>query len=419
MAYILSHSSFYYVNILARAKKIIYNKKIELKLDQNRIWRNKMEIYFDNSATTQTDDEVARHGLEIMTKEYGNPSSLHQKGFEAEKIFNKAKQTLAKTIGASEEEIIFTSCGTESNNLAIFGSALALRKRGNRIVTTALEHPAVLEPMKKLEEMGFELVVVPSNENGSVDEEEFLSAINDKTVLASMMYVNNEVGSILPVERVFSRIKRDFPLCQTHCDFVQGYGKLRIKLSKMHIDFLSISGHKIHAPKGIGALYIKKGSKIKPILYGGGQQGKMRSGTESVPLASMLSLAGEKAYASLDKDEKLMAEIKSYLTSEIKKLDGARINSPEDSVSCILNFSCRGIRSEIMLHFLESKGIYVSSGSACSRGESSPVLRAMGIKREDADSAIRLSFSRYNTLDEAKIFVDALKEANEKILRVK
>lgn len=378
-----------------------------------------MEIYFDNSATTKTDEEVAKLAYDVMVNDYGNPSSLHQKGFDAEKIFVKAKKQLASAMGAKEEEIFFTSCGTESDNLAILGSCMALKKRGNRIVTTALEHPAVLEPIKFLEEMGFEVVIVPANEKGQVDEEKFLSAVNEKTILASMMYVNNEVGSVLPVENVFKKIKAKYPLCQTHCDFVQGFGKIKLNLSKLHIDFLAISGHKIHAPKGIGALYIKKGSKIRPILYGGGQQGKMRSGTESVPLIAALGLAAEKAYKTLEQDEKNMAEIKAYITEELKALPFIKINSPETSVPCILNFSALNVRSEIMLHFLESNGIFVSSGSACSKGEASPVLKAMGIKKSEADSAIRLSFSRYNTMEEAKIFVDALKEGYNTILKVK
>ena len=298
-------------------------------------------------------------------------------------------------------------------------SVIILSLNGNRIVTTALEHPAVLEPMKKLQEMGFELKICPANSLGNVDEEEFLSLVNDKTILASMMYVNNEVGSVLPVERVFKKIKDRFPLCQTHCDFVQGFGKIKINLSRLPIDFLSISGHKIHAPKGIGALYIKKGAKIHPILFGGGQQKGMRSGTESVPLIAGLGLASKKAYEGLEEETKKMAEIKAYILSEVSPLSYIKINSPENSVPCILNFSVLGVRSEIMLHFLESKGIFVSSGSACSKGEASPVLKAMGIKKAEADSALRLSFSRFNTLDEAKAFVTALKEGYNTILKVK
>lgn len=376
------------------------------------------EIYFDNSATTKTDEKVAKIVYEVMTGSYGNPSSLHQKGFEAEKVFQNAKNEVAKIIGCKKEEIFFTSGGTESNNLAIFGSVEALKKRGNKIITTAFEHPSVSEPFDRLESMGFDVVRVYPDSFGNIKAEDILENVDEKTILVSLMLVNNEVGSLIPVGEIAKKIKKINPITQIHCDCVQGFGKVRFNVSKnLNVDFLSASGHKINAPKGIGILYVKKSAKIKPIIFGGNQQNGLRSGTESVPLSAGFALATKIAYENLSETEKKVSEIKSYITEQIKNLDYIKINSPENSLPYILNFSVLGIRSETMLHFLESKGIYVSSGSACSKGGVSPVLAAMKISKDQADSAIRLSFGKYNTLEEARDFVEALKEGYEKIAK--
>ncbi|MEG1448567.1 MAG: cysteine desulfurase family protein [Oscillospiraceae bacterium] len=376
------------------------------------------EIYFDNSATTKTDEQVAKVVFDVMTKTYGNPSSLHGKGFEGEKAFFGAKEDVAKIIGCKKEQIFFTSGGTESNNLAIFGSVSAMKKRGNKIITTAFEHPSVSQPIDILEEQGFQVVRVFPDINGNINPKDILDEVDEKTILVSMMLVNNEVGSVIPVGEIAKKIRKINPLTQIHCDCVQGFGKISFNVSKnLDVDFLSASGHKINAPKGIGILYVKKGAKIKPIIYGGNQQGGLRSGTESVPLACGFALATKLAYENIEITEKSVSEIKNYIISEMRNLDFIKINSPTNSIPYILNFSVMGIRSETMLHFLESKGIYVSSGSACSKGGASPVLSAMKISKDQADSAIRLSFGKYNTIDEAKIFIEALKQGYEKIAK--
>ncbi len=367
------------------------------------------EIYFDNSSTTKVCREAAEKVMEMMTENYGNPSSLHTLGFRAEKELNAARANIAVKLSAKPEEIYFTSGGTESNNLALFGAAHARRKRGNRIVTTLIEHPSVLNTVKELEKEGFEVVFLTPDLQGKISAEQVFEAVTPDTILVSMMYVNNEVGSILPLEAVPAAIAAAKAPALFHVDAVQAFGKLPLKPEKMKVDLMSISAHKIHGPKGIGALYIKKGVHILPHSFGGGQEKNIRPGTESLPL-----IAGFGAAAAVlpDPNSQLgaMQELNAHCRARLGEIEGISLNSPDNALPYILSFSGGGIRSETMLHYLADKGIYVSSGSACSKGKPSHVLTAMGLSHGRIDSSLRLSFSRYNTKEEIDIFIDTLKK---------
>ena len=367
------------------------------------------EIYFDNSSTTRVCREAADAALEMMTENYGNPSSLHAKGFAAEQVLRSARETAAGLLGARPEEIYFTSGGTESNNIALFGAAHARRKRGNRIVTTAIEHPSVLNTVKKLEQEGFEVVRLQPDGWGHIDPEAVRRAVTPETILVSMMRVNNEVGTILPAEAAAEAIAEKKAPALLHIDAVQAFGKLPLRVSRLHADLLSASGHKIHGPKGIGLLYVRSGVHIEPHSYGGGQEKDLRPGTESMPLIAAFG-AAMRALPDPEAELSAMRELCGFLRGEIGKLPGASLNSPEDALPYILNFSAGDVRAETMLHFLSSKGIYVSSGSACAKGRASHVLAAMGLPGERISSALRLSFCRYNTKEEADAFLAALRE---------
>ena len=367
------------------------------------------EIYFDNSATTRVCPEAAEKAVEMMTRNYGNPSSLHTMGFRAEQELRSAREAVAFLLGAKPEEIYFTSGGTESNNIALFGAARARKKRGNRIVTTQIEHPSVLNTMKCLEREGFEVVYLKPDRWGKLSPEQVREAVTPDTILVSMMRVNNEVGSILPVEAAADAIEAAKAPALLHVDAVQAFGKLPLHVQKLRADLMSVSGHKIHGPKGIGALYVRKGVHIEPLTYGGGQEKDMRPGTESMPLIAAFG-AAVKALPDPEDELSVMWELNAFLRAELAKLDGVTVNSPEDALPYILNFSAGGVRAETMLHFLSDRGVYVSSGSACSKGRESHVLKAMGLPRERIASALRLSFCRFNTKAEAKAFIAALRD---------
>ena len=367
------------------------------------------EIYFDNSATTRVCPEAAEKAVEMMTRNYGNPSSLHTMGFRAEQELRSAREAVAFLLGAKPEEIYFTSGGTESNNIALFGAARARKKRGNRIVTTQIEHPSVLNTMKCLEREGFEVVYLKPDRWGKLSPEQVREAVTPDTILVSMMRVNNEVGSILPVEAAADAIEAAKAPALLHVDAVQAFGKLPLHVQKLRADLMSVSGHKIHGPKGIGALYVRKGVHIEPLTYGGGQEKDMRPGTESMPLIAAFG-AAVKALPDPEDELSVMRELNAFLRAELAKLDGVTVNSPEDALPYILNFSAGGVRAETMLHFLSDRGVYVSSGSACSKGRESHVLKAMGLPRERIASALRLSFCRFNTKAEAKAFIAALRD---------
>lgn len=369
------------------------------------------EIYYDNSATTRTREESAKLVYEMLTECYGNPSSLHRKGFEAQKRLDAAREQVAKSLHCKPDEIYFTSGGTEADDLAILGAARAQKRRGNKIVTTAIEHDAVLNTVKFLEGEGWEIVRLMPDKNGQISPEQVLEAVDENTVLFSMMAVNNEVGSILPVAQTSRQLRKKYPNLLIHCDAVQAYCKEPIKLGKnFDVDFLSVSGHKIYAPKGSGVLYIKKGSRFRPVTFGGGQEKNVRPGTEGIANACAMGLSAQLLSEEMEQNHARIAEIRNALLEGLTKLPNICINSPADATPYILNFSALGVRSEIMLHFLEEKQIYVSSGSACAKGGASHVLSAMGFDHDRADSAIRLSFGRYNTLEEVPVFLQALSE---------
>ncbi|MCI6348825.1 MAG: cysteine desulfurase [Negativibacillus massiliensis] len=369
------------------------------------------EIYYDNSATTKTREEAAKLVYEMLTECYGNPSSLHRKGFEAQKRLDKAREQVASSLGCQSSEIYFTSGGTEADNIAILGAARAQKRRGNRIVTTAFEHDAVLNTVKYLESEGWEIVRLMPDANGQITPEQVLEAVDDKTVLVSIMAVNNEIGSILPIGAISRQLRRKYPQLLIHCDAVQAYCKEPIKLGKtMDVDFLSVSGHKIYAPKGCGALYIKKGTRFRPVTFGGGQEKNVRPGTEGIANVCAMGLSASLLMQEREENHKRITQIRDALLEGLTNLPDICINSPADATPYILNFSALGVRSEIMLHFLEEKGIYVSSGSACAKGGASHVLASMGMDHQRADSAIRLSFGRYNTLEEVPVFLQALQE---------
>lgn len=365
-------------------------------------------IYLDNAATTKPCAEAIAAAANCAERCFGNPSSLHKMGIEAEKVINSAKKTLLKRLN-KEGEIIFTSGATESNNLAIFGTANALKRRGNRIVTTAIEHPSVSEPMKKLTERGFEVVSLKPADYGSPAEfeEALAAAVDEKTILLSFMAVNNETGYIINSKSLYETVKRKYPSCVIHVDGVQGFCKVPI-----FADTVSLSAHKIHGMKGVGALYKAKNVRLLPTVYGGGQQSGLRSGTEPVELIA----AFEAAVNAYPESFTVFSELRHKLMSHIQQLSGIIINSG-NSVDNIVNFSVTGIRSEIMLHFLEEKGIFVSSGSACSKGKVSPVLAALGVSPKNADSAIRVSFCRDNTENDPYELAKGIEEGIKRFRR--
>lgn len=377
-----------------------------------------MDIYLDNSATTRICPEAIDKMTYIINNVYGNPSSLHSKGFEAEKEIKNARASVAELLGVSADELYFTGGGTEANNLAVFGAARAKRRTGRKIVTTAIEHSSVFESCKELEAEGFEVVYLVPDVNGYITEQQLSESIDSSTVLVSVMMVNNETGAVLPVECVKRIIKRNGSTALFHCDAVQAFGKIPVKPIKIGADLLTVSSHKIHGPKGSGVLYIKKGTYIKPIIYGGEQERKIRPGTEAVPLICGFGAAAG-CVKGMQSALQSVRRIRDYAVQELTKLDGVVLNSPKDALPYIINISVVGIRSETMLHFLESKGIYVSSGSACAKGMSSHVLSAMNLPQSRIDSAVRISFSKYSAKEEVDELVSALKEGINTLARAK
>lgn len=374
------------------------------------------ELYLDNSATTRVSDTVAEKVYKTMVENYGNPSSLHSKGLQAQHSVEDARNAVANALGVTASEIYFTSGGTEANNLAVIGTALCKRKTGNKIVTSSVEHSSIMDSCKYLETLGFEVVYLPVEENGAVSVESLENAIDENTILVSLMYVNNETGAIQPVDKIPRIIKRKNSPAVFHIDAVQAFGKLPFKNTKLKADMISVTAHKIYGPKGVGALYIKKGVRITPRQFGGEQQSKIRPGTESAPLIAGLGQAVKEIDYTKNQSVK---EINAYLRERLKELDGVAINSPANALEYILNFSVVGIISETMLHFLAERNIYVSSGSACSKGKPSYVLTAMGLDKKLADSAIRVSFSNSNTKADIDSFVEAVNDGISSLVRIK
>lgn len=363
-----------------------------------------MEVYLDNSATTRCFDEVAELMTRIMCEDYGNPSSLHRKGVQAEQYIRYSKEMIAKNLKVNKEEILFTSGGTESDNLAIRGCAYANCRAGRHLITTQIEHPAVLRTMQHLEEEGFRVTYLPVDEKGCIRLEDLQRAVTGETILVSIMHTNNEIGSLQPIAEAGALIKRMNPKILFHVDAVQGYGKCRIYPKKLFIDLMSVSAHKIHGPKGIGFLYVDEKVKIKPIVFGGGQQGGLRSGTEAVPLAAGMAKAVELLYSNFDEEIEKLYALKEAFAEGVQKIEGVTINGHEgrEGAPHIVSVSVRGVRSEVLLHALEDKGIYVSAGSACSAHKPQPsaTLQAIGIDKELLSSTIRFSFSVFTTGEE-------------------
>ncbi len=363
-----------------------------------------MEVYLDNSATTRCFDEVAQLAAKVMAQDYGNPSSMHLKGVESEKYLRHAREVIAKNLKVSEKEILFTSGGTESDNMALIGTAFANQRAGRHLITTRIEHPAILQTMQYLEKQDFEVTYLPVDTNGQVRLEELQKALRKDTILVSIMHTNNEIGSLQPIAEAGAMIKRFNPSIVFHVDAVQGYGKFRIQPKRMNIDLLSVSAHKIHGPKGIGFLYINEKIKIHPIIWGGGQQKGMRSGTENVPAIAGMALAIETIYKNLDEEVEKLYRLKQRFIEGAMKIENVKINglTGRDSAPHVVSLSVRGVRSEVLLHALEDKGIYVSAGSACASNKPavSATLQAIGVEKDLLDSTIRFSFSVFTTPEE-------------------
>ena len=373
-----------------------------------------MEAYFDNSATTKVLDCVKNAVVDAMCVNYGNAAAKHRKGVEAENLIREAKKAIADTLKVQEKEILFTSGGTESNNTALIGTALANRRAGKHLITTGVEHPSIYNTMSFLEEMGFEVTYLPVDHLGHISLEDLEKAIREDTILVSVMYVNNEVGAVEPIEAISQCIKKKNPKTLFHVDAIQAYGKYKIRPKKQGIDLLSVSGHKIHAPKGVGFLYIRDGVKIRPILFGGGQQKGMRSGTENVPGCVGLGVAAREAYKDFDARIEKLYTLRERLIAGLKLLGGVTINGSEDRTNApqIVSASFEGVRSEVLLHALEDKGVYVSSGSACSSNHPgiSGTLKGIGVKKELLDSTIRFSLGDLNTEEEVDYAIGVLGE---------
>lgn len=376
----------------------------------------KSVVYLDNSATTRPCEAAINNISSALVSEWGNPSSLHDMGFKAQMLVDNTRKTVAATLKCREDEIYFAGSGTEGNNTAIFGAAYSRQKRGKRIITTSIEHPSVLEPFKKLENEGFEVIYLKPQENGVISLEDLKNAINKNTILVSIMLVNNETGAIQPVKAAAQIIKEVGAPALLHCDGVQAFGKMPINLGDLGVDLFTASGHKIHGPKGIGVLYIKKGVTIKPLIVGGGQEKNMRSGTESVPLIYGLKGAVE-SLGNIPEKLKTQKELWNYAKETLLDTGLITINSADDVLPYILNVSVEGYRSETLLHFLEAQGVYVSSGSACAKGEGSYVLREMGLARNRVDSALRISFCRDNTKEDVDALKAAIISATQKLRR--
>ena len=376
-----------------------------------------MEAYLDNAATTMPFPEVREIMMETMESNYGNPSSLHQKGLDAEQYIRKAREIIAKSMKVEPKEIVFTSGGTESNNQALIGAALANKRSGNHIITTKIEHASVHNPLLFLEEQGYRISYISVDKNGQVDIEELLNTICKDTILVSIMYVNNEIGTIEDIATISKLIKEKKKNVLFHVDAIQAYGKFKIYPKRLGIDLMSVSGHKIHGPKGIGFLYIKDKTKINPYIYGGGQQKGMRSGTENVPGIAGLGKSVELIYKNQETKIEQLYTLKEYFIQKLKEIDYVSVNGISgidinETAPHVVSVTVEGIRSEVLLHALEEKGIYVSSGSACSSNHPSlsGTLRAIGLEKADVEGTIRFSFSVFTQKEELDYAIDAMKE---------
>lgn len=372
-----------------------------------------LTAYFDNSATTKPCKEAIDAAKKAMEEYWGNPSSLHQLGLDASDELKKARKQVSRLLGVNESNFFFTSSGTTANNTAIFGAFEKLKREGNRIVTTAIEHPSVLEPIKRLEAMGFEVIRLNPDENGKIREEDLFESINKNTILVSCMAVNNEVGSILPFNRIRTAVRRAGAPAVIHSDCVQALSKISVTPKTIDADIITVSGHKIHALKGVGGIYLKSKGIIKPYILGGGQEQNLHSGTEATPAIMSFGAAAEEAM-DINAHSEYVKALKNRLVNGIIDIPCVKINSPEDAIPYILNISILGLPSQPIVNFMSEKGISISAGSACKMGHRSPVLTAMGLSPERIDSAVRISLSRFNTEEEIDYLISAIKEASEK-----
>lgn len=379
-----------------------------------------MMIYFDNSSTTKPFREVLESFTKVSSEFYGNPSSLHGLGAQSEKLLSQAREQIAKLLHVQKNEIYFTSGGTESNNIAIKGTALMHKGRGKHLITTEIEHPSVKESMEQLMELGFRVTYIPVDANGVVKTEDIEKAICHDTILVSVMHVNNEIGAIQPIEEI-GQLLTQYSKILFHVDYVQGIGKVPLDIHESHIDLCTISGHKFHGLKGTGALYVRDGVRISSLITGGGQEWKLRSGTENV--AGMVAMAKALRLTFLEQEKHLnrMAQIKDFLRSKLEMIEGVTIHSPiTHSAPHILNFSIKGFKAEVFVHALEEMQVYVSTTSACSSKKQKPssTLLAMGVPEEEALSAIRISLSYENTQEEAEQFIKIVNEAVARLRKV-
>lgn len=375
------------------------------------------EIYLDNSATTRVYPEAADAAYRVMTETYGNPSSLHGKGVEAERVLEEARRKVAAALGADAEGLVFTSGGTEANNLAVIGTALAKKRRGTEIVASAYEHDSVMESLKYLKGEGFSVTYLKPNALGVITPEAAAEAVGGKTVLVTVMMMNNEIGAVNPIREIAAAVKEKNPDVTVHTDAVQAFCKLPFSVDRLGADLVTVTAHKIGGPKGCGALWMCKGSRVAARSFGGEQERKIRGGTEALPLIAAFGAAAQLSKADMQRFQSAAGEFEHRLLEGLREIPGAVLNSPEGAFPGIVNLSVLGLRSEILLHFLEARGIYVSSGSACARGAKSHVLKAMSLPPERVDSALRVSFGRENTPRNADALADAVREAVQKLCR--
>ena len=373
-----------------------------------------MQAYFDNSATTKVFDSVRDIVVKTMTEDYGNPSARHTKGMEAENYIRGARAVIAKSLKVQEKEILFTSGGSESNNMALIGTAMANKRAGNHIISSNIEHPSVYNPLGFLEEQGYEVTYLPVDRAGHIDLAQLEESIRPETILVSVMYVNNEVGTVEPVEEISRIIRRKNPNTLFHADAIQAYGKYEIRPKRQGIDLLSVSAHKLHGPKGVGFLYIDSRVKIKPLIYGGGQQQGLRSGTENVPGIAGMGAAVEEMFKDHAQKIDRLYELKEYAERKLSQLPGVTLNNPpgREGAPQIVSAGFEGVKSEVLLHALEEKGIYVSSGSACSSNHPglSGTLKGVGVRQDLLDSTLRFSFGLFNTKEEIDYAAQQLEE---------
>lgn len=375
-----------------------------------------MEAYLDNSATTSVCENAKEKMISAISHFWGNPSSLHQKGIDAQQLLDQARSCAAKCLGCSEKEIIFTSGGTQGNNIAIFGAAQAMKRRGSKVITTSVEHPSVAKAFDCLEQNGFEVVRLSVDRFGKINLDELKNAVDEKTVLVSIMAVNNELGTIEPINEVKRIITNAHSPALFHVDAVQAFGKLELNVKKLGVDLMTVSSHKIHGPKGAGALFVKSGVRLVSPVVGGEQERDIRPGTEPVP--AIAGFMGAVQALEINKSLEKITALRDYLVSELRQIDGVIINSSDDSLPYIVNISLPGLPSEAVLNFLSDMEIYVSSGSACAKGHKSPVLTAAGLDSSLINSSVRISMSRFTKEEELNYFVDAIITAF-KIIRKK